>query len=354
MNKINGWLMSKDIVIANIVDNEVQILNDALIPIYFQKHTTIENWLEMRAIDSYRGNSRLLKDALNVDFYDDVAAAMKFNAATITDSYWIKLHDDNLCWNDVKFIENNYAELALTGNLEDGDILSGRTPELTNIGSFEKCWKIDKYGNWWLYKTGNIYENFSEIFVNKVGLKLNFDMAYYKLEDSFVKSKDFTKNGEINLELMRVLVDDDDEYNCNFKLLYSIDKSLSVDYIKMIYLDTICYNTDRHTENYGLLRDSNTGKILKLAPNFDNNLALISKNAKTYSDGFINYFINFINSNLKANEIFQQIKPYKLTEKDLDNIISDINLNLSDDKISHVKNIVLGSQNIIFSKLVHL
>lgn len=36
-------------------------------------------------------------------------------------------------------------------------------------------------------------------------------------------------------------------------------------------------NVDRHTFNYGLLRDVNTGKILSLAPNFDNNLALISR-----------------------------------------------------------------------------
>lgn len=34
---------------------------------------------------------------------------------------------------------------------------------------------------------------------------------------------------------------------------------------------------DRHTQNYGLLRDQHTGEILRMAPNFDNNIALISR-----------------------------------------------------------------------------
>ena len=39
---------------------------------------------------------------------------------------------------------------------------------------------------------------------------------------------------------------------------------------------TFCLNADRHTNNYGVLRDPDSGKVLRLAPNFDNNIALIS------------------------------------------------------------------------------
>ena len=34
---------------------------------------------------------------------------------------------------------------------------------------------------------------------------------------------------------------------------------------------------DRHTQNFGFLRDIDTGEIISLAPNFDNNVALISR-----------------------------------------------------------------------------
>ena len=36
-------------------------------------------------------------------------------------------------------------------------------------------------------------------------------------------------------------------------------------------------NMDRHTNNYGFLRDRQTGKILSLAPLFDHNIALVSR-----------------------------------------------------------------------------
>ena len=35
--------------------------------------------------------------------------------------------------------------------------------------------------------------------------------------------------------------------------------------------------TDRHTNNFGLLRDVNTGSFIGLAPNSDDNMALISR-----------------------------------------------------------------------------
>jgi hypothetical protein len=45
----------------------------------------------------------------------------------------------------------------------------------------------------------------------------------------------------------------------------------------MIFIDTITANPDRHTNNFGLLRDTTTGKFIGFAPNYDNNMALISR-----------------------------------------------------------------------------
>ena len=44
----------------------------------------------------------------------------------------------------------------------------------------------------------------------------------------------------------------------------------------MIFLDAIVANPDRHTANFGLLRDINTGKFIGFAPLFDHNMALIA------------------------------------------------------------------------------
>ena len=77
------------------------------------------------------------------------------------------------------------------------------------------------------------------------------------------------------------------------------------DYIKMIFLDTITANPDRHTGNFGLMRDVKTGELLDFAPNFDNNMALIARGyptAKVNKDFFITLFNELIGTYPKYKE----------------------------------------------------
>lgn len=66
----------------------------------------------------------------------------------------------------------------------------------------------------------------------------------------------------------------------------------------MIYLETVTQNPDRHKNNFGLLRDVESGKLISLAPNFDNNTALIAsgcpKNINASNDLLIKLFVEVI------------------------------------------------------------
>lgn len=42
-------------------------------------------------------------------------------------------------------------------------------------------------------------------------------------------------------------------------------------------MDALCLNVDRHTQNYGVLQNRSNGTIVGMTPNFDNNIALISR-----------------------------------------------------------------------------
>ena len=172
MLEISGQIMSTDIPVVEIENGIVKSVNKELAPLFFLRSLDFTAWLESRAIDSHRTNSRLLKKALRLSNKDDANTVLAVNAVTITDNYWFKESGSDLTWENVRFKENFFDNLALCGDFESFNQPVSRTPELTNIGSFEKCWRLID-NKWWLYKTGNQLEYFSELFIAKLAEKLN-------------------------------------------------------------------------------------------------------------------------------------------------------------------------------------
>jgi len=269
---LSGSLMSGDVVVAEVRRGQV-ISCTMRAPLYIARTKDLAGWLEKRAIDRHRTNSRLLKKALRLSPADDAEVALVFNAASITDDFWYRPIGSLLQYSDVVFKANDFDTLALRGDPDGFTRAPSRTPELTNIGSFEKCWRLIN-GVWWMYKNEKPAEQFSELFIYHLGQALGLDMAVYELHDGFVRTKDFTE-GRLNFESFAALSDDDGYQSC-FHRLFDISPALAQQYLKIIWLDSICLNVDRHTENFGFLRSRQTGEILRMAPNFDNNIALIS------------------------------------------------------------------------------
>ena len=334
--KLNGYLMSKDVVVAEIKDNNLMISNEPLLPLYLKNYTDFEGWLKSRAIDKHRTNSRLLKKALRLTTADDIDVVLKVNGATITDTYWFKKADSNLNYDDIKFKENMFDKLALYGDPDSFNNDYSNTPELTNIGSFEKCWKLID-GEWWLYKQGNDLEIFSELFICELGKALGFPMAHYEKDGKFIKSLDFTKGATVNFELASGIVGEDEDYNVNFTKLKKISEECAKEYVAMIFVDTLCFNMDRHTRNYGVLRDVNTGEVLGLAPNFDNNISLISrgypKNIERKNDKLIELFVEFLKNDTHALQCFVNLKYPKIDKELIGNSLDKVQVEIDRDFI---------------------
>ena len=154
MHNITGTLMSEDRPIARIKNGLIIASDDSLLPLYLKRTRNVEGWLASRAIDSHRVNSRLLKKALRLKAVDDVQTALAVNAANVTDRYWFRTEDSSAVYDDIRFKENYFDQLALRGDPDSFSREPSRTPELTNTGSFEKCWKLID-GKWWMYKNCN-------------------------------------------------------------------------------------------------------------------------------------------------------------------------------------------------------
>lgn len=344
MLSITGAIMSEDTVTATVKNGEITEYNEKLVPLYLKRTKDVEGWLASRAIDQHRTNSRLLKKALRLRSADDAQTALAVNAATVTDRYWFRPEGSTACYEDIRFKENYFDSLALRGDPDGFSHKPSRTPELTNTGSYEKCWRLID-GRWWMYKSGNQNEYFSELFICRLAEKLGFPVAHYEMDNGYIRTRDFTNGARLNFEPISSLMDNNDDYSDCFAAVSERSKELAKQYLQIVWLDTVCYNMDRHTGNLGFLRDIKSGEIVSMAPNYDNNIALISrgypKDASRKSDGLIRLFREFLSENNEARQMYTEMSLPQITEEIIEECLNEVPIEADRE---YIKAFVLNGQ----------
>ena len=266
-------------IVGDTISNCVLCTNDnKLLPMQlnYLNGQTLSNWLRSRRFDTTRSNARLILKLLKLGTSSDILPVIFNKGLSLTDCYWLKEHNSNSTFNDVSLYRrsevDSIAVTSLSGAIHELPRIEN--PEITNIGSFNKAWrKVD--GEWWLFKTGSDLNNYAELFTYYLGQAMGMNMAEYKVIDGHVCTKNFTDESTMlehyaSLVYMFDVKDYDDEIALNN--FTSI--GLGEQYCDILLLDGIVCNPDRHEFNLGVLRDSNTGTIISMAPNFDNNLSL--------------------------------------------------------------------------------
>jgi len=243
----------------------------------------LNNWLDKRGIPFSREDYELIMGKYNVKTSKELA--LLGNGLNLTDHFWLCDAKNEKTWEDVNFLDNKFSTRI-------GEILPEiaekyeefANPDFSSNGRLKKFWLIDGERRLLLKDgSGDIrQEPFNECLASEIAKHLEVDHVEYHLLD-------YNKDTYSSCECM---IDKQVEFVNAFNVFLDIENSGSKysDYIracenrgiknareevdKMIVVDYLIRNTDRHIGNYGILRNSETLKWEKIAPLFDNGSSL--------------------------------------------------------------------------------
>ena len=280
MNKnkiVASFKKSKDPLVGGfqIIDSE----QDAL-PIGFED---INTWLDNRQVGKHKKHIRELMaecGCLSTEGYIRIT-----HGTTLNDTFWVKEESEAISWEKVSLFINEFddviARISFEGSGLYGQKFSSTTPEFSTEGSFDKCWKRENK-DIFLYKRGSSgtkntgLEPFSEVYSSQIGREICDNVIPYQLSKLHGKVASkcelFTseKIGFAPLSLIAKKKMTPREILDYYTSIGSEDA-----FRRMIIFDAITFNTDRHMGNYGVIFDTDTLKVIGMAPVFDENLSML-------------------------------------------------------------------------------
>lgn len=310
-------IMHKTEVIA-LADEEniTEIINKALCPHCFVVGMPLYIWLDNRCVDMHRSHSRRLFKALRLRNSENTAELISIgHGVSITDNWWIQRDDENLEYRELKKYNEQIADIALLGGSDSDERNTEGYLELGTVGSYEKAWRFE--GNsWYMYKQGGTQELVSEYYSYLFLKAMQFYVAEYRikiiksaetgLSTTFMLSKDFTNNAEVDFEPFCNYFGDNEELDF---IIPKLPEKLIKQYVMTVFYDALLFNGDRHNQNIGIIRDSLTGEILSLAPGFDYNLGLIASGVPRINKRTGNVFTKSLLSNETCRRVLKENIP---------------------------------------------
>ena len=203
------------------------------------------------------------------------------HALSLNDTFWVKQADSQLCWRDVSLYQNDFdeiiAEAALNGSFSEQS-LSSTSPEFVTDGYYAKCWKRESDGIY-LYKAGSAtyeLEPLSEYLASQISSILcpgavPYDMRFH--HGRLVSTCPLFTSESIGLAKTAAITREERSISGLLEYFRSIGSEDA--FRRMMILDAIILNTDRHLGNFGVLFDTDTMQVKTMAPVFDNNRSLL-------------------------------------------------------------------------------
>lgn len=247
----------------------------------------LNEWWTDRSIPASRSGVRNALEHLNIS--NTKMLLVRCFGLSLSDQYWIKPQNEEISWDDINFFDNPFSEdigdvlFGTPKNMEGFDFSS---PDNTSDGCLKKRWKLIN-GKRCLVKGGSDLarqQPFNEVIATKIMERLGISHVGYELiwdsGSPYSVCEDFVTADTELVSAWRILQTQKKPNNvsvyqhfvncCQALGVTDIVKSLD----RMLVLDYIIANEDRHLNNFGLLRNAETLEWIGFAPIYDSGSSL--------------------------------------------------------------------------------
>lgn len=248
----------------------------------------LERFLDSRLIPTNRKNFKELLFKLGIKNNSELAD--KCFHLSLSDPYWVCERNNNkIHWKNINFFENKYTSLEGLELFHEDTIQtissalkSTFSPDNTTSGLLPKKW-VTQNGKSYLIKGGSgseMQEPVNEVLASEVCKRLSIKHIPYTFmndnENYYSVCPDMC---DVNTELvpMDAVYTDlhlTEKGYYDYNSLINRCRKMNIlnaenDTLKIFVLDYIIANEDRHSYNFGFLRDTNTQKWEGVAPVYD-------------------------------------------------------------------------------------
>lgn len=277
---------------------KVKIENGELLPPGGNLSTEeLRRWWIRRAVPQLRGNiKKVLEESGTINTQ---SLLLQNLGISLSDHYWICPVDYSLSWEQINPYENDFrdtiGEIQFRPSSQFDYNGSSFVPGASLQGELKKKWVIGDDGDRYLIK-GNyglsFQQSINEVIATRIHEKQNkmsyttYDLIQIELDEEQALGCVCRNFANKNVEFIPAYDvvssvkkrNDLSEYE-SFIAICGIN-GLDMDYVRnfleyQILTDFMITNTDRHFNNFGVLRDVNTLKYIEMAPIFDSGNSML-------------------------------------------------------------------------------
>ena len=299
----------------------------------------LNQWWTDRSIPASRSGVREALETLEIS--STKMLLVRCNGLSLSDQYWICPEDSALTWDEINFFEHDFSD-------DIGDVLFGAekrangldfsSPDNTSDGNLKKRWKIIN-GKRCLVKGGSNpfrQQPFNEVIAAGIMERLGISHVPYTVTWNkgapYSVCEDFVTADTELIPAWRIFqTQKRDNSTSVYQHFVHCCEALGIQGVvpfldRMIVLDYLIANEDRHLNNFGVLRDAETLAWIGFAPIYDSGSSLgydkMPGQMRSEKDVICKPFKNHYAEQLKLVSDFSWINFNALS--DVEELITDV------------------------------